>query len=669
MLPVFMMFAVGCQQDTLSRPAPAWEKPQHSRVGSLRPQGEPSLLPVTHFASAQLLEESGDLTGALMQYRQAIALNHDFIAAYERLGLLLDRVGHYYEAEQVWVKAIERAPNNPSLHNNLGFHHLLQRHYRQAAASFDNALLADPTYDRARVNLGITLAQLGQTDEALESFRQALTEDQAQYNLGLVLRQNLKHEEARRAFEAALRANPGLTAARVHLAGLPSTTAEPGQPLIETTTAGAPAAELAAAEERAVPSLQAASEPEPAKSAPLVTADAGTEPAPPPAEQVLELTPVQEPETAFTAALALPTTPPAGASPQAQDLEPSELRSLEAEMPAPEMPTAPEPLLLPLEPVDDFEAEPSPSPVALWDASPEWALATNAITARLHERWAMFMVTLRDGAQMMWDRPRVSHAEGPVERPLTLVQTADTGSSPGEIPEDHPCWGEDQTFFDVWGDVSTAEWPNEDFPYDLENDFPMQERTAELAATSSPRPRPDAEDDQDAAWRSTPTERYRELLADEETSLAELVAAKMDGPMQPLAPTISETRTWVDFDDVDDAALSPAHPVFAAPADDLGAGDQPHPAELQGLLIPRPTSGSTASSLAAAAMFEPGADPLLPWDLSEELPDSQVTHDASPHRSPAGYGPMTLRHDHGLSQMADWADQPGSIRPIPRPIR
>jgi len=233
-----LLVSIGCQQETRTlpaRPVTGWESSQQSRVGALRPRPAPKLLPVTHFASGQLQEQSGALEGAIEQYRQAIALNHDFIAAYERLGLLLDRLGRFDAAEGVWCEAISRAPDLPSLHNNLGFHFLLQRRYAEAATHFENALMIDPRYDRARINLGITLAQVNQTHDALELFRDVLPEAQAQYNLGLVHRQNNRYLEAQDAFQAALQADPYMSAARVHLDQLEPmlaalATAEPAEP-------------------------------------------------------------------------------------------------------------------------------------------------------------------------------------------------------------------------------------------------------------------------------------------------------------------------------------------------------------------------------------------------------------------------------------------------------
>ena len=83
----------GMTKTVESRPISGWTNvDRSSRFGAGRFQPEPKLLPVTHFTSARLQESSGAFEGAVSHYRQSIALNHNFVAAYERLGALLDRL-------------------------------------------------------------------------------------------------------------------------------------------------------------------------------------------------------------------------------------------------------------------------------------------------------------------------------------------------------------------------------------------------------------------------------------------------------------------------------------------------------------------------------------------------------------------------------------------------
>ncbi len=219
-----LMMLSGCQGKTESlhsRPLTGWSNMSRgSGAGGREVLPEPKLLPITHFTSAQLQESAGAYEGAINQYRMAIALSHDFVDAYERLGILLDRLGRYVEADDVWNRAVAAGPNNASLRNNQGFHYMVQRHYEEAALAFDEALRIDPSFDRARMNLGIAEIHQGRFDDGLTLFREVLSEADAQYNVGIVLRQKGMDRRAADAFALALEANPRMNSARLQLSQL-----------------------------------------------------------------------------------------------------------------------------------------------------------------------------------------------------------------------------------------------------------------------------------------------------------------------------------------------------------------------------------------------------------------------------------------------------------------
>ncbi|MCZ6766326.1 MAG: tetratricopeptide repeat protein [bacterium] len=219
-----LMVLGGCQGKTESlhrRPITGWNRLSKGAVaGGREVLPEPKLLPITHYTSAQLQESAGAYEGAINQYRKAIVLNHGFVEAYERLGILLDRLARYVEAEDVWNRAVANGPENASIRNNQGFHYLVQRHYEEAALAFEEALRIDPSFDRARMNLGIVLIHQGRFDNGLALFREVLPEADAQYNLGIVLRQKNMDRRAADAFALALEVNPRMNSARLQLSQL-----------------------------------------------------------------------------------------------------------------------------------------------------------------------------------------------------------------------------------------------------------------------------------------------------------------------------------------------------------------------------------------------------------------------------------------------------------------
>lgn len=190
---------------------------QDARVVNAPPSKVPKILPETHFAAARLFEQQGNLSKAIMQYRKAIAVNHRYVAAYHRLGLVLSRAQRHSEAVASLERAVELAPNNAVLWNDFGFELMYRKHWDRAEAAFRKAINRDPTLARAHINLGLALSKQSRFDQALASFRAVLPEADAYYNLGLMYRGQSRYADAVEAFEHILTAAPGFTAAKTQL--------------------------------------------------------------------------------------------------------------------------------------------------------------------------------------------------------------------------------------------------------------------------------------------------------------------------------------------------------------------------------------------------------------------------------------------------------------------
>lgn len=180
----------------------------------------PKILPQTHFAAARLLEAQGEINKAAVQYRKAIAVNHQFVAAYHRLGMLISKQGQHEEAIALFKAAVDLQPGEAILHNNLGFELMFVKQWTESREHFTRALELNPELTRAHINMGLVLSKLGEFDRALESFSAVLPEADAYYNLGLMYRGQKHYDDAARSFEHVLKCNPKFTAAQKQLAEL-----------------------------------------------------------------------------------------------------------------------------------------------------------------------------------------------------------------------------------------------------------------------------------------------------------------------------------------------------------------------------------------------------------------------------------------------------------------
>jgi hypothetical protein len=82
------------------------------------------------------------------------------------------------KAEAHYREAVERCPEDPVAHNNLGCAQQLRGEGAEALAGFRRALQLDPQLRTARRNLATLLARLGREEESLEVFHEELVADE-----------------------------------------------------------------------------------------------------------------------------------------------------------------------------------------------------------------------------------------------------------------------------------------------------------------------------------------------------------------------------------------------------------------------------------------------------------------------------------------------------------
>ncbi|MCH7596127.1 MAG: tetratricopeptide repeat protein [Planctomycetes bacterium] len=180
-------------------------------------ESPPSILPQTHFAAGNLLEQQGQISRAIVQYRKAVAVNHNFARGYHRLGRALGLTGKRREAITALSRAAELKPGSAVVRNDLGYALMHSKRWEEAEAELLAATEIQPDFARAYINLGLVLSRTGRFDEAYASFRTVLPEPDAYYNLGLMYRGQGQYDKAADTFRRVLAIDENFSAARTQL--------------------------------------------------------------------------------------------------------------------------------------------------------------------------------------------------------------------------------------------------------------------------------------------------------------------------------------------------------------------------------------------------------------------------------------------------------------------
>ena len=137
-------------------------------------------------------------------------------SVWNEMGLLYDETGDRVAAEQAFHQALVHEPSSDRAHNNLGYNLLLQNKPEAAEAEFRRALESNPKSATAHNNLGIILARRGESEAARQQFRLAAADAAtAHNNLAVVLLEMGEYERSREELVKALTARhyfaPALT--------------------------------------------------------------------------------------------------------------------------------------------------------------------------------------------------------------------------------------------------------------------------------------------------------------------------------------------------------------------------------------------------------------------------------------------------------------------------
>jgi tetratricopeptide (TPR) repeat protein len=141
------------------------------------------------------------------------------------LGVLTWRRNQDYSSEiAIWDDTVAKCPQNPRAHINLGIALARVGRTPEAIEHLERALQINPDLADAYYHLGLALVQLGRAQEAMNHWEHAVRINpdfaEAHYNLGIALWQTGRTPEAVNHLEQALRIKPDFTQAQNALAQL-----------------------------------------------------------------------------------------------------------------------------------------------------------------------------------------------------------------------------------------------------------------------------------------------------------------------------------------------------------------------------------------------------------------------------------------------------------------
>lgn len=163
----------------------------------------------SHYERGVTLLRDGDLSGAMPELQQAIALDRNVAAYHNALGVLYLQLRRPDLALEPFKRATQIDPNYAEAHLNTGTALAEMAQWNDAIPAYEKAISLPTLFDPqiAHHNLGLALYNVQRYADAERALRFAISLDPqmegAYYNLGLVLIAEDRKPEAKLAFRRA----------------------------------------------------------------------------------------------------------------------------------------------------------------------------------------------------------------------------------------------------------------------------------------------------------------------------------------------------------------------------------------------------------------------------------------------------------------------------------
>lgn len=187
---------------------------QYLRQACLAPRA-----PGLYFSNlAEMCRQAGLFEEAERAGRRAVALDANFVSAWNNLGIVLQEAGKYGESVTCLERVVALQPDNAEAHNNLANTYKRMGRVDRAEALYAKAVELFPNYAEAHSNIANLLNDQGQPDRAAAEARLAIDINprlaDAYVNLAGIEISRHRHGEALRWLDALLAFAP------MHVGGL-----------------------------------------------------------------------------------------------------------------------------------------------------------------------------------------------------------------------------------------------------------------------------------------------------------------------------------------------------------------------------------------------------------------------------------------------------------------
>jgi predicted TPR repeat methyltransferase len=164
------------------------------------------------FDAAQRLQQQGQLEQAITAYEAILAKDPHHLETLRFLGIAYAQLENMPQAILYLNRALESAPQDAGLHNNLANAYKKSHQFDKAIEHYLKALTIFPNYAEAHNNLAGVYALQNKFQQALTHYREAVHAKPAfvtaHYNLGLLLLRNNQLEAAKKQFHNVLALEP-----------------------------------------------------------------------------------------------------------------------------------------------------------------------------------------------------------------------------------------------------------------------------------------------------------------------------------------------------------------------------------------------------------------------------------------------------------------------------